>query len=441
MKHLYLTFILFSSIVFAQDCEKGFLIDYKPIDRSKPMVSENDIISDFKIIKDENGEIRFLFHPDKANYHDVSRGYKIRFDNGYIIRKPNNNLLFENKSFRIFNDLNIYDGTFRNFEYSYVLGDLNIHIKDFYNTIKSFEGDFKCVAEIDEIYNNEITRKIIIWENGVIWEQGYGSRIYKNTGLYESYVFSHTYYSPENQTPLISFNFGDKEGLTNQQYQFLKYSENVEIFNSKGCMTLKMIPLNEEITYLMIYNPIDASFKSTKIHTFFEDTYFKQLGYSLIPTTVMLNGIDENNLMYNMIEELEKIDTYNLIEFYNIFIKLLNKKNIFLKNKTNNAEIFFESLSEGSLAEAHAMHDDNLVLIKVDPNEWKKSSIQKKSYIMFHELFHDVFNLRHGQGGKMMFCFAEKDYDWYNFIYDTNKLLSFLKSNHGISRLNNYYYE
>ena len=54
------------------------------------------------------------------------------------------------------------------------------------------------------------------------------------------------------------------------------------------------------------------------------------------------------------------------------------------------------------------MGDDSKIVIKVDPKKWQNSSKQKKWYIMYHELGHDVLNLNHGEGGKMMFNFADR---------------------------------
>jgi len=450
MKYLYLTFTLFTSIVFAQDCDKGLFNEFNKIDRSKPMISYNDVNYNNDVIIDESGKRIFLYnHQNKANYFDRSSGYNQRFNNGYIIKNPNEKLLFESKSIWIKNDLSIGTENFIDFYLpDYKCGDMKILLKDFFDLLTSLEGNFKCIAEMDEVTDNLVTRKITMWENGLIWEQSYDYDNYKDSGLLKRKVTQQSYYHTENQTPLLKVWFDPRKDLIKPKMsQFLRFSDVVTIFNSKGCVAVQLSGLNGE-TYLRVSNPNetekifnDPSFRS-KLNTYRADEMGLPLRYEVVPsTTEYIKVFDEENLMYNMIEEFENIDTYNLIEFYNIFMKLLNSKKIYLKNKTNNVEIIFEVLSAGTLAEAHAMDDDNLVLIKVDPNEWKKSSIQKKSYVMFHELFHDVFNLRHGQGGKMMFCFAEKDYDWYNFIYDTNKLLSFLKSNHGITRLNNYYYK
>jgi hypothetical protein len=47
---------------------------------------------------------------------------------------------------------------------------------------------------------------------------------------------------------------------------------------------------------------------------------------------------------------------------------------------------------------------------------------------MYHELGHDVLNLQHGQGGKMMFNYTEKDYTWGDFFKDKDYMFNSMKS-------------
>ena len=57
---------------------------------------------------------------------------------------------------------------------------------------------------------------------------------------------------------------------------------------------------------------------------------------------------------------------------------------------------------------------------------WANASIQKKWYILYHELGHDVLNLNHGEGGKMMFNFADREYSWDEFYQDKDYMFSFV---------------
>ena len=74
------------------------------------------------------------------------------------------------------------------------------------------------------------------------------------------------------------------------------------------------------------------------------------------------------------------------------------------------------------------MDQNNNINIKVDPVSWEESSIEKKWYIIYHELGHDILNLEHGQGGKMMYNFVNRDYTWSEFIRDKKFMFNYFKS-------------
>lgn len=88
-----------------------------------------------------------------------------------------------------------------------------------------------------------------------------------------------------------------------------------------------------------------------------------------------------------------------------LITKLEKKKSIIFNN------IFgtFETLEKGTIAKSFGMDNDDKVYIKIDPEKWAKASSIKRWYILYHELGHDILNLRHGQGGKMMFNFPLTD--------------------------------
>ena len=88
----------------------------------------------------------------------------------------------------------------------------------------------------------------------------------------------------------------------------------------------------------------------------------------------------------------------------------------------------FEELEGKNIAISYGLNDDRNIVIKVDPTNWQDASIEKKWYIIYHELGHDVLNLEHGQGGKMMFNFADKEYHWLEFIQDKKVMFDYYKS-------------
>ena len=84
-------------------------------------------------------------------------------------------------------------------------------------------------------------------------------------------------------------------------------------------------------------------------------------------------------------------------------------------------------MEEGKIALAYGFGQDDKILIKIDPENWQKSSLEKRLYVIYHELGHDVLNLDHGEGGKMMFNFVDKNYTLEEFVEDRDYMFkSFL---------------
>ena len=70
------------------------------------------------------------------------------------------------------------------------------------------------------------------------------------------------------------------------------------------------------------------------------------------------------------------------------------------------------------------------IIIKIDPEKWAKAPSIKRWYILYHELGHDVLNLKHGQGGKMMFNFPlSSEITIENFVEDRNYMFKSLFKN------------
>jgi hypothetical protein len=78
----------------------------------------------------------------------------------------------------------------------------------------------------------------------------------------------------------------------------------------------------------------------------------------------------------------------------------------------------FSPLDKGTIAVTLGMNNDEKIEIVVNPDEWKNYSNAKRLYVLYHELGHDIFNLNHGNGGKMMYNYADKDVTWKDFVDD-----------------------
>ena len=78
----------------------------------------------------------------------------------------------------------------------------------------------------------------------------------------------------------------------------------------------------------------------------------------------------------------------------------------------------FESLDDQNIAVAYGFGDNEKVLIKIDPKKWESSSDIERWFTIYHELGHDILNLKHGEGGRMMFNFSASNYSWSDFMDD-----------------------
>ena len=107
-------------------------------------------------------------------------------------------------------------------------------------------------------------------------------------------------------------------------------------------------------------------------------------------------------------------------------------------NRNQNIYVEFVSLEDSKLAVAFGIDDDNTIAVRVDPIKWENSSLRKKWYLLYHELGHDVLNLRHGDGGKMMFNYSESDYSWNDFFEDKRFMFDVYKRKNNISEIDNY---
>ena len=127
-------------------------------------------------------------------------------------------------------------------------------------------------------------------------------------------------------------------------------------------------------------------------------------------------GLDELKYFINDID-IREISMYDLTSMVSIFLDDCAEFNIPVPN-INSLKATFEPLEGNTIALAYGMNLDDKIVIKVDPTKWQKASVQKKWYILYHELGHDVLNLDHGEAGKMMFNFAEREYTWEEFFED-----------------------
>ena len=127
-------------------------------------------------------------------------------------------------------------------------------------------------------------------------------------------------------------------------------------------------------------------------------------------------------------KDLREVNIYNLKEMVELFLNDCKKNNISVPS-IETLDATFEPLEGNKIAVSYGLDNNSLIKIKVDPGQWRNSSLQKKWYILYHELGHDVLNLRHGESGKMMFNFADREYTWDEFINDKKYMFDNFKNN------------
>ena len=83
----------------------------------------------------------------------------------------------------------------------------------------------------------------------------------------------------------------------------------------------------------------------------------------------------------------------------------------------------FEILDKGVLGLSMGIFDNDKIILKINAEEWKNATSLERWYTIYHELGHDVLNLQHGEGGKMMFNFSiDKDYTWEDFFRERDEM-------------------
>ncbi len=90
-----------------------------------------------------------------------------------------------------------------------------------------------------------------------------------------------------------------------------------------------------------------------------------------------------------------------------------------------NIDVAFEPLEKNVIAIAKGKNNDSKIILRVNPDKWLQANPATRWYILYHELGHDFFNLRHGQGGRMMFNYPTEMYDWVDFFEDRDFMFEY----------------
>jgi hypothetical protein len=209
-------------------------------------------------------------------------------------------------------------------------------------------------------------------------------------------------------------------------------------YKNKVINVLELSTNNEYKTKIENNNNIN-SFKAGEIKEnddfiYVKNTIDSKLDVKELPFLVGVQGDNSEKIRFF------DVSTYNIEEMIKLFIKDLKyhineyqfnniekvdpKKIKDLNTILDNINIksTFEEMDNQTLAVSYGINNENNVIVKVNPLNWVESSNQKKWYIIYHELGHDILNFQHGEGDVMMFNFIDKKYTWSEFFNDRKKM-------------------
>jgi hypothetical protein len=380
MRNLYILFLLFSTFSFSQTAKEFLINDNDKIFRTliTNIIAESKNYG-YNIERNKQGD--YIFQERMSEYILLTKKIGSSFDEGF----PNYSVGYIYKKY-FFTQSNIIEAYPWKIETEIVLLQYeNVgvsQIKNYYN---------KTVDDIvkNNIKNNYITSK-------TSYKLNFKSSI---TGQYydlcnESII----------QKPCPDSEKDENEDCISGCNLFLKG----ESFESKRG--------KDNVIHNSYY--LTFSFKEKGISKLLED----------INTIVSNSNSSLDNIRFTIGgQDMRKINQYDLEAMVKFFLEDCKKTN---KNvpEMNTLKATFEPLEGSVIALSYGYGDDATIVIKVDPEKWAKSSIEKKWYVLYHELGHDVLNLEHGQGGKMMFNFADKEYTWDEFFKDKDYMINFNKN-------------
>jgi len=252
-------------------------------------------------------------------------------------------------------------------------------------------------SKIDNFYNSTI--------NFVKDHINYNNNIDSTVQLFES-PFYHLYYENKySYADVINYSFMKNDFRFNRKFSYGKRSDNVKSTTGYDRWNYLCLQFNDDIWDSMD-NLNNLSISSQKNKSKILNSLRSKIGN----------------------KDMMDINIYDLKEMVIFCLEDCKRSNIKVP-KIETLSTRFEPLDDGVIALSYAMGDDSKIVIKVDPKKWQNSSKQKKWYIMYHELGHDVLNLNHGEGGKMMFNFADREYSWDEFYKDKDYMFNYVNGN------------
>lgn len=84
------------------------------------------------------------------------------------------------------------------------------------------------------------------------------------------------------------------------------------------------------------------------------------------------------------------------------YLSTLEKHDIKFKKQSFIVVFDADIMSTPLIGEAKGMFDDNLIYVKINPKLWGQINHKQKRHLIFHELSHDIFNIKHTEDIELM---------------------------------------
>ena len=180
-------------------------------------------------------------------------------------------------------------------------------------------------------------------------------------------------------------------------------------------------------TLLFYKNNLQFSFGLTVPHVYYilNSDYYDNIFYqfNFLQSYDDFEFLDESLFFINS-NDIRDVNTYDLKSMVKFFLEDCKLNGIPIPKEINISSTF-EVLDSKTLGVSLGRNIPDIIL-KIDPKSWSKSSITKRWYLIYHELGHDVLNLKHGEGGKMMFTFSDREYKWKEFFDDKKYMFKYI---------------
>ena len=358
---------------------------------SQENVLNRETIKD-EYIKEIDGILYYNEKPFTGMFYEEYENGKLEYEDPFIDGVRNGTLKFYYESGKLRTIANYKDGK-KNGLYEHYYQNEKVMHKEYYK-------DGNTDGLLENYYPNGQIKSKFNYKDG------------KQNGLLETYYSNgqielKVNYKDDNQDGLVEMYYPNGQIKVKQYYKDGKSDGLVETYYSNGQIEKK------------------GNYKDGKKDGLFE-TYYKNGKLK----DKILYEYDEIKLKFRSLigdTNIEDVNVYDLEAMIRLFLKDCELNNIKLPSDYKITSTF-EPLDDGVLALAFGIFNDEEIIIRVNPKEWSNASNPKRWYIMYHELGHDVLNLQHGQGGKMMFNYTEKDYTWDDFFKDKDYMFNSMKS-------------